>query len=196
LAQPILPLTWIIIAALLVTGPQPIFLALVAVAWGFSMIFIIPGVSLSLGSDPIMRFFSGSTVEIVVLTLVRLVLLVTAWNQFLFFRMLYGTEGASGIDPALPPIPPVIPNPAVRVAVWARLLGFLGLMTALLSVGLATSGLRSSLLAASYGGAVLAVGLGLGSAFVPNPRRAMSLWGVGLGCLALLAALLVGRALI
>jgi hypothetical protein len=48
---------------------------------------------------------------------------------------------------------------------------------------------------AAYGAAVFAVGLGLGAAFVPTDRRGMALTGAVLGCLALLAALLVGRAL-
>lgn len=195
LRQPFLPLTWITIAALLATKPQPIYLSLVAVAWGFSMIFLVPGVAQTLGTDPVTRLFSGGAIEILALTLVRLLLLVTAWNQFLFYRMLYGTEGAAGLNPSLAPIPPVLPNPSDRVAVWARLLGFLGLMAAVVSIPLSSSTLRANLLGAAYAGAVLAVGLGLGSAFVPTRRRGMALTGVGLGCAALLASLLVGRAL-
>jgi hypothetical protein len=81
------------------------------------------------------------------------------------------------------------------VAVWARLLGFLGLMAAVLAIPVSDSRLRANLLGAAYSGAVFAVGLGLGAAFVPTIRRGMALTGVVLGSLALLAALLVGRAL-
>ena len=159
------------------------------------MILLVPGTSLALGVDPITQLLGGGPVEAVALAVVRLVLLVTAWNQFLFYRMLYGTEAAAGLDPSLAPIPTVIPNPSDRVAVWARLLGFLGLMAAVLAIPVADPRLRPNLLGAAYSGAVFAVGLGLGAAFVPTLRRGMALTGVVLGSLALLAALLVGRAL-
>jgi hypothetical protein len=81
------------------------------------------------------------------------------------------------------------------VAVWARWLGFLGLMAAVVAIPLSGAMVRANLLAAAYSGAVFAVGLGLGAAFVPTHRRGMALTGVALGCLSLLAALLVGRAL-
>jgi hypothetical protein len=192
--QPFLPLTWIALAALLVTRPQPILLSLVAVAWGFSLLFLIPGVAQAVGTDPITRLLGGGTVEVAALAIVRVILLMTAWNQFLFYRLLYGTQGAHGLDPSLAPIPAVIANPSDRVAVWSRLLGFLGLMASLLSIPLAGATARGAMLGASYAGSVFAVGLGLGAAFVPTSRRAMALTGVFLGCLALLAALLVGRA--
>jgi hypothetical protein len=193
--EPFLPLTWITIAALLVPTPQPIFLSLVAVAWGFSLIFLVPGIAQTLGTDPITRLLGSGAVEIAASAIVRLILLVTAWNQFLFYRLLYGTQGAAGLDPSLAPIPSVIPNPSDRVAVWARLLGFLGLMAAVLSVPLSSASLRLAVLGAAYSGAVFAVGLGLGAAFVPTTRRSMALTGVALGCASLLAALLVGRTL-
>jgi len=194
LAEPVLPLIWLVIAVLLVSRPEPAYLALVAVAWGFSLVFLIPGVRDALGSDPILRLFAVGTIETVALSVVRVLLLVTAWNQFQFFRLLYGTQGAAGLDAALPDIPEVVPNRAARLSIWARLAGFLGVMAALASVPLpAEPGI--ALRGAAYGAAVFAVGLGLGSAFVPNPRRGMALWAVGLGSAALLAAMLVGRAL-
>jgi hypothetical protein len=193
--QPILPLVWIAIAFLLIIRTEPILLALVAAAWGLSMVFLVPGARLVLGGDPVLRLFSTGVVELLAMTIVRILLLVTAWNQFLLYRLLYGTEGGSGLDPSMPPIPTVLPNPSDRTAVLARLLGFLATMASLASVPLAGSPAGPSMLALAYGGSVFAVGLGLGSAFVPTHRRAMALWGVGLGCAALLALLLVGRAL-
>jgi hypothetical protein len=159
------------------------------------MVFLVPGVRLILGGDPISRLFSSGTVELVAMAVVRILLLVTAWNQFMFYRLLYGTEGAAGLDASLPAIPAVLPNPSDRTAISARFLGFLALMASLASVPLAGATAGLSFLSVAYGGSVLAVGLGLGSAFVPTRRRTMALWGVGLGCAALLAALLVGRAL-
>jgi hypothetical protein len=193
-AEAFLPLTWIAIAALLALQPQPILLSLVAVAWGFSLVFLIPGVAQTIGTDPITRLLAGGAVEIAALAIVRIVLLVTAWNQFLFYRLLYGTQGAHGLDPALAPIPAVLANPSDRGAVWSRLFGFLGVAAALLSIPLSATP-RTTLLGAAYAGSVFAVGLGLGAAFVPTSRRAMALTGVFLGCAALLTALLVGRAL-
>jgi len=195
LRQPLIPLTWITIAVLLVIRPEPLLLALVASTWGLSMVFLIPGVRLALGGDPISRLFTAGTLELVATVVVRILLLITAWNQFHFYRLLYGTEGAAGLDPSMSPIPAVLPNPSDRAAITARLLGFLALMASLASVPLADASAGLSFLALAYGGSVLAVGLGLGSAFVPTHRRTMALWGVGLGCVALLAALLVGRAL-
>ena len=195
LHQPLIPLTWITIAALLVLRPEPLFLALVASAWGLSMVFLVPGVRLMLGGDPISRLFASGTVELVAMAIVRILLLVTAWNQFLFYRLLYGTQGAAGLDPSLAPVPAVLPNPSDRTAITARLLGFLALMASLASVPLAGGAAGLSSLSLAYGGSVLSVGLGLGSALVPTRRRTMALWGVGLGCAAMLAALLIGRAL-
>lgn len=194
-AEPFLPLTWIVIAVLLVPRPQPITLSLVAVAWGFSLVFLVPGIAQTIGADPVTRLLGGGAVEIAALAIVRVIFLITAWNQFMFYRLLYGTRGADGLDPLLPPIPAVISNPSDRVAVWARLLGFLGLMAALISIPLSTAALRTAALGAPFAGAVFAVGLGLGAAFVPTTRRAMALTGVFLGCASLLAALLIGRAL-
>lgn len=195
LRQPILGIVWITIAGLLAWRVQPILLALLAVAWGFSMILLVPGVQDLLGADPISRLFGGSTIEVLVLALVRILLLVTAWNQFLFYRMLYGTSGAAGLDESLPAIPAVIPNPSDIVAHLARLIGFLGVIAALAAVPLSGAPLAIHLLPLAYGLSVFAVGLGLGAAFTPTTRRTSALIGVGLGCLAILVALLVGRAL-
>jgi hypothetical protein len=193
--QPLVPLTWITIAAFLAVGPQPIYLALVAVAWGLSLIFLIPGISQALGTDPVTRLLGGGLAEVAASAIVRAILLVTAWHQFLFYRLLYGTQQAAGLDPALPPIPSVIPNPSDRIAVWARWVGFVGVMAALVSIPLSQAELRANLLGLAYGTAVFAVGLGVGVAFVPTQRRGTALIAIALGCAALLAALLVGRAL-
>lgn len=193
--QPFPGFVWLVIAGLLVWRVQPILLALLAVAWGFSLILLVPGVQALIGADPITRLFGGSTVEILVLGLVRLLLLVTAWNQFLFYRMLYGTAGASGLDESLPAIPSVILNPSDSVAHLARLIGFLAVIAALAAIPLSAQPIAVQLLSLTFGLSIFAVGLGLGAAFTPTTRRTSALIGVGLGCLALLLALLIGRAL-
>ena len=193
--QPLFPLTWLTIAAILAIGPQPIYLALVAVAWGLSLIFLIPGISQALGTDPITRLLGGGLAETAAAAIVRVILLVMAWNQFLLYRLLYGTQGAAGLDASLPPIPPVIPNPSDRLAVWARWTGFVGVMAAVVAVPMSNPAARANSLGLAYAGAVFSIGLGLGAAFVPTHRRSVALTGVALGGLALLAALLVGRGL-
>jgi len=97
IGQPFLPMTWITIAAILVAGPQPIYLSLAAVAWAFSLIFLVPGIPQTLGADPITLLLGGGPVEVIALAVVRLVLLITAWNQFLLYRLLYGTQQAAGL---------------------------------------------------------------------------------------------------
>ncbi len=193
--HPMLPLTWLAIAALLVGRPQPVVLGLVAVAWGFSMVFLIPGIQLVLGGDPLALLLSGSWVETLAQAIVRVLLLITAWNQFLFYRLLYGTQAATGLDPTLEPIPEVLPNPSARASLASRGIGFIGIMSALMAVPLYGSGAGSLLLGLNYGCSVFATGLGLGSAFVPNQHRGIALAGVLLGCLGLIAGLIVGRAL-
>lgn len=192
---PMLPLIWLAIAALLAGGPQPLALALVAVAWGTSMIFLVPGVQAVLGGDPITSLLSGGAVEVAAQAIVRFLLLVTAWNQFLFYRMLYGTSAASGLDARLAPIPEVLKNPSDATALWSRVIGFAGVLSALTAVPLSGSGAGRIVLGLSYGCAVFAIGLGLGSAFVPTQRRGMALAGVVLGVGAMVTTLVVGRAL-
>jgi hypothetical protein len=195
LRSPALPLAWLLVAVLLVSQVQPLFLALVSVAWALSLVFLIPGVQHSLGADPLARLLLPGTLETVILAVVRILLLVTAWNQFLFYRMLYGTEHASGLDESLPKIPSVIRCPSDTVAPWARLIGFVGVLLAILAIPLAGRLGAANLLGLAYGCAVFAVGLGLGAAFTPTGRRSVALTGVGLGSASLILALLVARAL-
>jgi hypothetical protein len=108
--------------------------------------------------------------------------------------MLYGTAQASGLDPALPPVPEVIPNHSDRLALWSAALGALGLLAAWGGAALApaawTIGVRTLAVAA----AAFALGLGLGAAFSPTRRRGAALAGAGLGALAFLSAFITAGA--
>ncbi|TFH34918.1 MAG: hypothetical protein E4G99_08505, partial [Anaerolineales bacterium] len=87
---PTAPVIWFTGAALLIFSRQPVLLALVALQWGLSLTTLIPGVAQITGPDPLSYLFDSGTLETLVLVGVRLVMMVTAVNQFLFYRMLYG----------------------------------------------------------------------------------------------------------
>ena len=192
--QPLAALQWAISAALLALAPQPALLALVAMQWGLSLAALTPAAAAALGPDPLGLVFGGGTVELLALAGVRLLLAVAAWNQFLFYRMLYGTAQASGLDPALPPVPEVVPNHSDRLALSSAVLGALGLLAAWGGAALApaawTIGVRTLAVAA----AAFALGLGLGAAFSPTRRRGAALAGAGLGALAFLSAFITAGA--
>jgi hypothetical protein len=185
---------WIVLAALLVTRPQPLLLACVAVAFGFSLIFLIPGVGLVLGPDALATLLGGGLAGFIGMALVRLVLMATAWNQLFFYRLLYGTSTI--LSQGLPALPEVIANISDRAAWAARLSGLIGLVLTFSAVPLRQSPVLVHALGAAYSLSVFAVGLGLGAAFSPTNRRNMALTGVALGMTTLVLALLVGRAFV
>lgn len=184
---------WLASSLLLAFSRQPALLALAAVLWGVSIIVFIPGVDRLLGADALAVLLGGGTVELVAFVLARVLLGVTAWNQFLFYRMLYGTARASGLDPSQPRIPEVIPNKTNRFAWASRLLGSLSLVCALVGVPLSDSILTTTIFQAGYSLSVIANGFGLGAAFSPTDRRGAALTGVGLGLIAFVMILTAGR---
>ncbi len=192
---PTASLIWFVSAVLLAISRQPALLALVAIQWGISLASLIPGVAEITGPDPLSYLFEGGTLETWVLIGVRLVMVITAVNQFLFYRMLYGTESIRELYPDLAPIPEVIPNRTGQLALSARLLGFLGIMLTLLSIPLRNRGLDISFLNLAMGAGTLAMGVGLGVAFSPTHRRAIALTAVLLGGMAYMLATLIARIL-
>lgn len=188
----VLGIAWLVGAALLAAVAQPALLALVAVAWALSLVFLVPG-GAALGSDPLRGLLGGSTMEGWATAVARVILAITAWNQFLFYRMLYGTSGASGLDGTLPVIPEVVPNRTDALASWARVCGLIALLAAWAAVPLGEMDLASAALALAWALAVFGIGLGLGAAFSPTNRRGAALTGVGAGALAFLSALLAAQ---
>lgn len=187
--HPLTALSWLGAALLFVVGSQPALLVLAAVLWGLSIASLIPGASVLLGPDPLSTLFDGSLAETIVLVFVRAVFAVMAMNQFLFYRLLYGTARMSGLKETLPDIPEVIPN---RTSMLSRISAALAVL-ALAGVALGWSGpgnaptryiLHGSAIFASY-----AVGFGLGSAFSPTDQRGLALFGVFFGALGFLLAL-------
>lgn len=190
--HPVVAVSWLVLAIVLVADRQPAFLALVAAQWGLSLIVLVPGVAAVFGGDPVTISIGGTLPEIIGLGVVRVILMATAWNQFMFYRMLYGTARASGLDPSLPPVPEVITNRSDMLAWLSRLAGFLGVCLVLAGLGLRATSNIALWLSAALLLSTLAIGLGLGATFSPTQRRGHALAGVGLGFLAFLGGLAVG----
>jgi hypothetical protein len=123
---------------------------------------------------------------------VRVILLVTAWNQFLLYRLLYGTEAATGLDPSLPSIPEMIPNHSDLLALASRALGAVSLIASM-AAGTSAGSWSSYLLGFGISLSVIGLGLGLGAAFSPTRRRAAALTGAGLSAFSFVASLAIGR---
>jgi hypothetical protein len=192
---PTASLLWFGSAGILLFSRQPVLLALVALQWGLSLATLIPGVAQFTGPDPLSYLFDTGTLETLVLVGVRVVMMVTAVNQFLFYRMLYGTASIHELHPDLTPIPEVIPNRTGQFALAGRFLGFLGILLTLLSIPMVSRGLNAAFLNLAYGSATLAMGFGLGVAFSPTPRRGTALTAIVLGGLAFMLTILLARIL-
>ncbi len=190
--HPMVAISWLAMAIVLVIDRQPASLALVSAQWGLSLIVVVPGVAAAFGGDPITISLGGTLPEVLGLSVVRVILMVTAWNQFLFYRMLYGTADASGLDQSLPPIPEVIRNRSNTLAWLSRLAGFLAVSVVLAALALRATGPVDPWLSLALLLSTLALGFGLGAAFSPTQRRGQALVGVGLGLAAFLGGLAVG----
>ena len=194
-AYPTASILWFGGGLLLILSRQPALLALVALQWGISLTSLIPGVALITGPDPLSYLFESGMLEMIVLVGVRLVMIVTAVNQFLFYRMLYGTETIQELHPDLKAIPEVIPNRTVQLALAGRFLAFLGILITLLSIPLRSRGIDSHMLNLALASSTVAMGLGLGVAFSPTQRRGTALAAITLGGFAFMLAILIARIL-
>ncbi len=195
LQYPAISLAWLAAALTLALSSQPALLALVALLWAFSLLPLLPAVEPLLGPDPAIAALAGGTAERLASGVVRLILLLLAWHQFLSYRRLYGTAGAHGLQENLPHSPPLIPNRSDTLAGLARLLGALALLLLWPGALLGARGASLWLLQAGLLLGVFAIGLGTGAAFSPTARRPSALTGAGLGLLALATGLWLGRAL-
>ena len=191
--HPFESLPWLAAAALMALGIQPAYLALSAFEWGVSLTSFIPGVRYAFGADPLVAPPDVGPVGVAGLALVRVLFLVTAWNQFLLYRLLYGTQGAAGLDPTLPAIPEVIPNRTDSLALAGRLLALLSLPPSLLSWFLIPAPLAPLALGLARAISILAIGLGLGAAFSPTRRRDAALLAIWIGSAGFLLSLALAR---
>ncbi len=188
-SHPLAAVQWLAAAALFALGSQPIYLVLAAALWGISIASLIPGAAILLGPDPLGILFAGGVFETIVLIFVRIVFAVMAMNQFLFYRMLYGTERMSGLDESLPDIPEVIPNHADLLGQISSGLAGVAIVAIILGWTILPAALSAFVLHGAAITAMYAVGLGLGTAFSPTDKRAAALLGVFFGALAFLLSL-------
>lgn len=192
---PIAALPWLAGALALAISSQPVMLAYVAITLGISLVALIPTVNQTFAVDPVALLFAIGNIELIALAVIRLILLIMAWNQFLFYRMLYGTENSTGLNPNWAAIPEVVPNRTDKLAVISRWIGFTAIISALLSFPLDNFALAKVPLIIAFGCAELAIGIGVGVAFSPTTRRGIALTGAGLGVIAFMMVLSISRVL-
>jgi len=188
-AQPgVAPVLWLIGAILIVVDPQPALLGMVSVGWGLSLLGASPDLNQAIALDPVGALFSTGWAESLSLGFVRLILAIMAWNQFLFYRLLYGTHSMTGLAANLPDIPEVIPNRTGRLNAYSWAAWVVGGLALLVSSLPAAQLILRPLRTASLGLAALAIGLGVGVAFSPTHRRGTALTAVVLGGFVFLAS--------
>lgn len=186
--HPVAGLPLIAVGLFALVWAEPAVLAAVAVVVAFSIVPTVnPRLSI-LGPDPLRLALEGSVIELVAIVVGKVLIVLTAANQFLFYRFLYGTARATGDDPEMAIIPEMVPNRTNGLARSGRWIGLIGLAlgaAGLLFVFTVPSAILTPLLgemAASLG--VVALGLGVGCAFSPTDERTAALTSLGLGVVA------------
>ncbi|MFQ5942574.1 MAG: hypothetical protein ACE5JF_03365 [Anaerolineales bacterium] len=204
----VIPIQWMAGLALLIVsaapnpsrngsflGIQPALLGLVSVTWALSLLGLVPAINELFALDPIVLMFEAGLIESLALAFVRGILVVMAWNQHLFYRMLYGTQGTVGLEPGAPDIPEVVPNRAALVETYARWAGISGGLIVLTAFVLPNRDLLLPLLSSSLGAGMVAIGLGVGVAFSPTDRRRAALGSIVLGGIIFVVSITSARLL-
>ena len=207
-APGVIPLQWIAGLTLLVIsaapdparsskrfGLQPALLGLVSVTWALSLLGLVPAINQIFALDPIILIFDAGLLESIALAFVRGILVLMAWNQFMFYRMLYGTQGTVGLESGMPDIPEVVPNRTALLEAIARWSGIAGGAIILVSFAVQSSNALLPMLSSSLGLSMLAVGLGVGVAFSPTERRSAALGSVVVGGIIFVVSILAARLL-
>jgi hypothetical protein len=185
--HPVAGLPFIGIGLFCLSWGDPALLATSATLLALSIVPTVnPNLSL-LGPDPIITLTKSAGLEVFALIAAKALLAYNALNQFLQFRLLYGTERATTDEPGLALIPEMVPNRTNIYARWARSTAILCGVIALLALGFLVSdpvaGATAARLMAETAGALgaVALGLGFGAAFAPTDERPAALIGMGVG---------------
>lgn len=171
---------------------DPALLALSATLFAFAIVPSVNPALTVLGPDPLVQMTGMGGLELAIVIGVKVVLAFNAIQNFLLFRMLYGTERASSDDPSLDIIPPMVPNRTDRLGRWARTMALAAAGLAVIGIGfrLVEPQAFATQIMAELAGALglMAAGLGLGAAFSPTDERPAALLGLGAGLVSYLAA--------
>lgn len=176
-------------------GLQPALLALVTVIWALSLLGLVPAINQVFALDPIISMFDAGLIEGLALAFIRGILMLMTWNQFLFYRMLYGTRGTVGLEPGLPDIPEMVPNRTPLLETYARWAGIAGGALILAAYAIPGPDLLLPLLSSSLGAGGIAVGLGVGVAFSPTERRSAALGSMVVGAFVFVVSFMSARLL-
>lgn len=196
--HPVAGLPFLAIGFFTLLWGEPALLAASGLLFALSLVpALAPAVSL-LGPDPIVQVTEVTGWELLLVVGVKAVLAFSAMQQFLLFRLLYGTERARTDEPDLALIPAMVPNRTDRLARWGRSTGLVGVAAALLALAFLASDptAYAGRVIAEVAGALgaVAAGVGLGAAFSPTDERPAALLGLGAGLAGyLLAAFVLPR---
>ncbi len=190
--HPVAGLAFIAIGFFCLAWGDPALLATSAVLFAFAIVPTVNPALTLLGPDPIQRLAGLSGWEVAIIVIVKGVLALTSMQQFLLFRLLYGTERMVSDEPNLNLIPPLVTNRTDIYARWSRTTGIIAALLGGLALGflaVAPQALATRY-AAELAGALgaVALGLGVGAAFSPTDERPAALLGMGTGAAAYLAA--------
>jgi hypothetical protein len=193
--HPVAGLPFIAVGLFAFRWAEPALLATVATLMAFSIVPSINPRLTILGPDPLLQLADPSFLELLAVVVGKIIIVLTAANQFFLYRFLYGTSRATTDDPNQAIIPEMVANRTNGLARWARWVALAGLIF-VVGAGL----LRFvdpdpfiprlwAEIAGSLG--TVAVGIGLGAAFSPTDLRRAALFGVGAGLLTYIVASVV-----
>lgn len=196
--HPVAGIPFILIGLLAFRWADPVLLAAIAALMAFSIVPTFNPRLTILGPDPAGQMMALSPIEQVALVVGKVIVVLTAANQFFLYRFLYGTERATSDVPDQDIIPPMVPNRTDGLSRWARLIALVGIAlgaAALYLAGMDPSAYLPKVLAEMGGSlATMAIGIGLGCAFSPTDERPAALTGAAVGVGAyVLAALALFR---
>jgi hypothetical protein len=193
--HPVAGLPFIAIGFFCLRWGDPALLAAAAVLFGLSIVpTVAPGISI-LGPEPVLVLSERlGWLENIALIAAKAFLAYSAINQFFLYRLLYGTERATG-DADLDLIPAMVTNRTDSLARWARSAGLFAAGSGLVALGLRAFdplafGTRVMTETCGSLGAV-ALGLGLGAAFSPTDERRAALIGMALGFASYVGAIVM-----